>query len=70
MTLAQGVRDAAEVLRTPGDLRWDIISPVRVEELAQSFGVTRRAVEAAALEAEIVPLHYMRNIARFAMKTT
>lgn len=67
-TLEQAVRDVGEPLRTPGEVQWAVISPVRVEELAQAFGVTRRAVERAALEAEIVPLHYMRNIATFAMR--
>jgi ThiF family len=67
-TLEQAVRDAGQPLQTPGDVQWAVISPVRVEEIAQTFGVTRRAVERAALEAEIVPLHYMRNIATFAMR--
>ena len=67
-TLEQAVRDAAEPLRTPGEVPWSVISPVRVGELAQAFGVSRRAVEAAALEAEIVPLHYMRNISTYAMR--
>jgi molybdopterin/thiamine biosynthesis adenylyltransferase len=68
MTLEQAVRDAAEPLTTPGDVHWTILSPVRVEEIALALNVTRRAVEAAALEAEIVPLHYMRNISTFAMR--
>src|SRR5689334_14016693 len=67
-TLEQAVREASEPLETPGEVRWEVISPLRVAELARSFGVPRWVVEAAALEAEIVPLHYMRNISSFAMR--
>jgi len=66
--LEQAVREAGEPLRTPGEVQWAVISPTRVGEIAQSLGVSRRAVEAAALQAEIVPLHYMRNISVFAVR--
>jgi molybdopterin/thiamine biosynthesis adenylyltransferase len=67
-TLEEAVRSAAEPLRTPGEVQWQVISPVRVGELARTFGVSRREVETAALEAEIVPLHYMRNISTYAIR--
>jgi molybdopterin/thiamine biosynthesis adenylyltransferase len=67
-TLAQAVRGAAEPLTTPGEVHWDVISPVRVMELARQFEVPRWTVEAEALEAEIVPLRYMRNLSAFAMR--
>lgn len=56
---------AAEELRGPDGAPWRVLSPVAVGEIARAAGQPRWAVEAAALEAEIVPLHTMRNIARF-----
>jgi molybdopterin-synthase adenylyltransferase len=66
-SLPEMVRAAVEVVRAPGHVDWRVISPVKVEEIARAHGEPRWAVEAAALEAGVVPLHYMRNIFRFAM---
>jgi molybdopterin-synthase adenylyltransferase len=67
LPLPEMVRAAAETVRAPGHVDWRVISPVKVEEIARAHGQPRWAVEAEALEAGVVPLHYMRNIARFAM---
>jgi molybdopterin/thiamine biosynthesis adenylyltransferase len=61
----EAIRAAAEPLRGPGAQEWRVLSPVRVGEIARAWGQPRWAVEAAALEEEIVPLHTMRNLARF-----
>jgi molybdopterin/thiamine biosynthesis adenylyltransferase len=65
--LSEAVRAGAETLRGPGHVDWRVISPVTVGEIARTHERSRREVEIAALEAGIVPLHYMRNIARFAV---
>jgi molybdopterin/thiamine biosynthesis adenylyltransferase len=44
-----------------------VISPVTIGEIARTHERSRREVEIAALEAGVVPLHSMRNIARFAV---
>jgi molybdopterin/thiamine biosynthesis adenylyltransferase len=67
LPLPEMVREAAEMVQAPGHVDWRVISPVKVEEIARAHGRPRWAVEAAALEAGVVPLHYMRNIFRFAM---
>src|SRR5262245_6890133 len=67
LPLAEMVRAAAESVRAPGHVDWRVISPVKVEAIARAHGRPRWAVEAEALEAGVVPLHYMRNIFRFAM---
>jgi len=61
----EAIKAAAESLRGPGGKEWRVLSPVRVGEIAREWGQPRWAVEAAALEEEIVPLHTMRNLARF-----
>jgi molybdopterin/thiamine biosynthesis adenylyltransferase len=63
--MREAIRAAAEPLRVPGSPEWQVLSPVSVGEIARAHGQPRWAVEAAALEAEIVPLHTMRNLARF-----
>lgn len=63
--MLEALRAAGERLRGPGGKEWRVISPVRVEEIAREHGQPRWAVEAAALEEEIVPLHAMRNLGRF-----
>src|SRR5436309_3549156 len=66
--LEQAVRAAASPLHVPGQVDWQVISPAQVEAIAAAYALPRWQVEVAALEAEIVPLPYMRNLARFAMR--
>src|SRR5437588_8357022 len=66
--LEQAVRAAASALHVPGQVDWQVIGPAQVETIAAEYALPRWQVEVAALEAEIVPLHYMRNLARFAMR--
>jgi molybdopterin/thiamine biosynthesis adenylyltransferase len=73
--LEQAVRAAASPLHVPGQAGtpaqprvWQVIGPAQVEAIAAEHTLPRWQVEVAALEAEIVPLHYMRNLARFAMR--
>src|SRR5713101_1705215 len=66
--LEQAVRAAAGPLHVPGQVDWQVIGPAQVEAIAAEYAQPRWQVEVAALEAEIVPLHYMRNLARFAIR--
>jgi molybdopterin/thiamine biosynthesis adenylyltransferase len=66
--LEQAVQAAAAALHVPGQPDWKVIAPARVEAIAAAHSLPRWEVEVAALEAEIVPLQYMRNLARFAMR--
>lgn len=56
---------ASQPLRVPGQGERRVLSPVAVERLAETVDVPRREVEAVALEAGVIPLHYLRNLARF-----
>src|SRR5260370_12064970 len=66
--LEQAVRAAAAPLHVPGQSDWQVIAPAQVEAIAAAHSLPRWQVEVAALEAEIVPLPYMRNLARFAIR--
>ena len=66
--LRNAVLAAAEVRSMPGGVVWRILMPDAVGEIAAQQEVDRRSVELAALDAEIVPVHYIRNIARFAIR--
>lgn len=59
------VRAAAEPFSVLGQPNGLVIRPARVTAIAEEQGVPGWQVEIAALEAEIVPLHYVRNLARF-----
>ncbi|HEU4752399.1 MAG TPA: ThiF family adenylyltransferase [Armatimonadota bacterium] len=56
---------ASQPLHLPGQGERRILSPVAVERLAAAFACPRWQVEAAALQARVVPLHYVRNLAQF-----
>src|SRR5947209_17879187 len=66
--LEQAVRAAAAPLHVPGQPDWQVVGPAQVEAIAAAHSLPAWQVEIAALEAEIVPLQYMRNLARFAMR--
>jgi hypothetical protein len=59
------VRAAAEPFSVLGQPNGQVIRPARITAIADEQGVPGWQVEIAALEAEIVPLHYVRNLARF-----
>src|SRR5688572_14078994 len=59
------VQAAAEPLSVLGQPNGRVIRPARVSAIAVEQGVPGWQVEIAALEAEIVPLHYVRNLSRF-----
>jgi molybdopterin/thiamine biosynthesis adenylyltransferase len=63
--LVEAIRAAARALRVPGEIDWTVIGPGEVEAIARERATSRREVEIAALEAGVVPLHYLRNLARF-----
>lgn len=56
---------ASQPLRLPGSGEKRVLSPVAIERLSQEAGVPRWEIEGLALEAEVVPLHYLRNLARY-----
>jgi hypothetical protein len=73
--LEEAVRAAAAPLHVPGQPGtpaqprvWQVISPAQVAAIAAEHSLPRWQVEVAALEAEVVPLPYMRNLARFAIR--
>jgi ThiF family len=66
--LRDAVLAAAEVRSMPGGVVWRILMPDAVGRIAADQEVDRRSVELAALDDEIVPVHYIRNIARFAIR--
>jgi hypothetical protein len=63
-TLEAEILAASQPLRVPGQGERRVLSPIAVERLSEGSGVARREVEAVALDAGIVPLHYLRNLAR------
>jgi molybdopterin/thiamine biosynthesis adenylyltransferase len=67
-TLVDAVRAAAERRVMPGGIAWRILLPDAVGRIAADLETARWQVELAALDNEIVPLHYVRNIARFAIR--
>jgi molybdopterin/thiamine biosynthesis adenylyltransferase len=66
--IIEAVREAARSHVLPGGITWRVLLPDSVEAIAAALAVERRDVELAALDSEIVPVHYLRNIARFAIR--
>lgn len=62
------VRSASVRRLMPGGVEWRILLPDSIGSIAGDLEVGRREVELAALEQDIVPLHYARNIATFAIR--
>lgn len=56
---------ASQPLRLPGVGDRRVLSPVAVERLARDTNVPRWEIEALALETEVVPLQYLRHLARY-----
>jgi len=56
---------ASQAMRLPGAGERRILTPVAVERVAAALGTPRWQVEAVALEAEVAPLHYLRNLDQF-----
>ena len=67
-TLEQALRGAAEPLHAPGQVTWQVISPARLAAAAAEHEMPRWQVEIAALEAEVVPLLYLRNVGRYGIE--
>jgi molybdopterin-synthase adenylyltransferase len=63
--LPEAIRAAAEPFSVLGQPNGQVIRPARVVALAAEQGIPGWEVEIAALEAQIIPLHYVRNLARF-----
>jgi molybdopterin/thiamine biosynthesis adenylyltransferase len=64
MTLREpDILAASQPLRVPGTGEVRVLTADGVERLAAESGLPRRLVEAAALEAGVSPLHYLRNLA-------
>lgn len=66
--IIEAVREAAREHVLPGGVAWRVLLPDAAEAIARQLEVERREVELAALDSEIVPVHYLRNIARFAIR--
>lgn len=59
------IRDAASAVQLPGLGERRVILPASVERLSASLACARWELEAAALEVGVLPLHFLRNVARF-----
>lgn len=64
--LAQAILDAA-VIREYAAGATRVIDPERVRSLAEQFGSSPRTVELAALDREIIPARYARNLTSISM---
>jgi len=60
--LEHAVLSASESLRVPGAGEVRVLTAAAVERLAAAHDLPRRLVEAAALEAGVSPLAYLRNL--------
>jgi hypothetical protein len=58
---------AAQSLRVPGQGERRVLPPASVQRLAEERSCARWELEARALELDVVPLHFLRNLARFSM---
>jgi molybdopterin/thiamine biosynthesis adenylyltransferase len=56
---------ASQPLQLPGGVEQRILTPMAVDRLAKEAGLPRWELEAQALEQDVSPLHYLRNLARF-----
>src|SRR6266542_4806525 len=56
---------ASQPLQLPGGVEQRILTPMAVERLAEGAGLPRWELEAQALEQDVSPLHYLRNLSRF-----
>lgn len=56
---------ASQPLRVPGQGDMRVLSQGAVQRIAAQEGVTAWEIEAAALEAGVAPIHYLRNLSRF-----
>src|SRR5687768_12291595 len=59
---------AAQPLRVPGQGERRVLSPMAVEQLSESLALPRWEVEAQALDLDVIPLRYLRNLARFSIE--
>jgi molybdopterin/thiamine biosynthesis adenylyltransferase len=64
-TLEAEILAASQPLVVPGFGERRVLAPAAAQRLAAASGRPRWEVEALALEAEVVPLQYLRNLARF-----
>lgn len=58
---------AAQPLRVPGQGEKRVLSPMAVERLAETSACPKWELEAQALNLGVIPLHYLRNMARYSM---
>lgn len=65
--LEVGILTASHPLQLPGFGERRVLAPAAVKRLAASEGVPAWEVEATALEAEVIPLHYLRNLAEVSL---
>ncbi len=63
--LQPAILTASQPLRVPGSGERRVLSPVAATRLAEESGVPRWEVEALALDLDVVPLHYLKNLPRY-----
>jgi molybdopterin/thiamine biosynthesis adenylyltransferase len=65
--LEVGILTASHPLHLPGYGERRVLAPAAVKRLAIAEDVPAWEVEATALEAEVIPLHYLRNLAEVSL---
>lgn len=65
--LEAGILTASQPLQLPGYGERRVLSPAAVKRLAAASSAPPWEVEACALEIDVVPLHYLRNLAEYSM---
>jgi len=66
--LEVGILTASHPLHLPGYGERRVLAPAAVKRLAAAEAVPAWEVEATALEAEVIPLHYLRNLAEVSLQ--
>lgn len=66
--LEAGILTASQSLQLPGYGERRVISPIAVKRLAAGANCPLWEVEALALDVDVVPVRYLRNLAEFSMK--
>ena len=67
LQLEAEILTASQSLQLPGFGERRVLAPAAVKRLSDAAEVPPWEVEATALEAEVVPLHYLRNLAEVSM---
>jgi len=68
MTLQEDLLQSAFPMPMPGGAVWRVLSPGETAALADIYRLTRREVELHALNMEIIPLRFVRNVRKYGVE--